>query len=84
MKKVKILLSEEPTAYSECPFCTTDGCVLTAYDSSYGESHGSLDVRECYCTVRDLTGYVTKYKYDFAKCPFCAALNKFKNDEVTD
>ena len=82
MSKVKILLSEEPTTYSECPFCTTDGCILTAYDSSYGESHGSLDVRECYCTVRELTGYVTKY--DFSKCPFCVALNKFKNDEVTD
>ena len=82
MKKVKILLSEEPTAYSECPFCTSDGCVLTAYDSSYGESLGSLDNKECYCTVRELTGYVTKY--DFSKCPFCVALNKFKNYEVTD
>ena len=56
MSKVKILLSEEPTAYWECPFCTNDGCVLTAYDSSYGESHGgSLDNRECYGTVRDST-----------------------------
>ena len=82
MSKVKILLSEEPTAYWECPFCTNDGCVLTAYDSSYGESPGSLDVRECYCTVRDSTGYVTKF--DFSKCPFCVVLNKFKNDEVTD
>ena len=82
MKKVKILLSEEPTTYSECPFCTSDGCVLTAYDSSYGESHGSLDVGECYCTVRDSTGYVAKF--DFSKCPFCVALNKFKTDEVTD
>ena len=82
MSKVKILLSEEPTSYSECPFCTTDRCILTAYESSYGESHGSLDVGECYCTVRDSTGYVTKF--DFSKCPFCVALNKFENDEVTD
>ena len=82
MSKVKILLSEEPTAYSECPFCTSDGCVLTAYDSSYGESHGLLDIRECYGTVRDSTGYVAKF--DFSKCPCCAALIKFENDEVTD
>ena len=78
MTKVKILLSEEPTAYSECPFCTTDCCVLTAYDSSYGESDGSLDIRECYCTVRDSIGYVTNF--DFSKCPFCVALNKFENE----
>ena len=82
MKKVKILLSEEPTSYSECPFCTNDGCVLTAYDSSYGESNGSLDIRECYGVVRDSTGYVTKF--DFSKCPFCVALHKFKTDEVAD
>lgn len=37
MNKVKILLSEEPTMECECPFCTSDGCVLTAYDSSYGD-----------------------------------------------
>lgn len=77
MSKVKILLTEEPTAYSECPFCTTDCCVLTAYDSSYGESYGgSLDIRECYGIVRDSTGYVTKF--DFSKCPFCVALNKIE------
>lgn len=78
MKKVKILLSEEPTAYSECPFCTTDCCVLTAYDSSCGELDGSLDIRECYGIVRDSTIYVTKF--DFSKCPFCVALNKFENE----
>lgn len=37
MNKVKILLSEEPKMECECPFCTSAGCVLTAYDSSYGE-----------------------------------------------
>lgn len=78
MKKVKILLSEEPIAYSECPFCTTDCCILTAYDSSYGESDGSLNIRECYGIVRDATGYVTNF--DFSKCPFCVALNKFENE----
>ena len=82
MSKVRILLSEEPTAYSECPFCTTDGCVLTAYDSSYSESDGSLDIRECFGTVRDSTGYVTNF--DFSKCSFCISLNKFKNYEVAD
>ena len=82
MSKVKILLSDEPTSYGECPFCTNDGCVLTAYDSSYGESNGSLDIRECYGAVRDTAGYLMRF--DFSKCPFCAALNKFKNDEVTD
>ena len=76
MKKVKILLSEEPTTYSECPFCTSDGCILTAYDSSYGGSYCSLDISECYGTVRDAIGYVTKY--DFSKCPFCVALNTFE------
>ena len=76
MSKVKILLSEEPTSYSECPFCTTDGCVLTAYDSSYDESSGSLNIRECYGAVRDSTIYDTKF--DFSKCPFCVALNKFE------
>ena len=79
MSKVKILLSEEPTSYSECPFCTTDDCVLTAYDSSYGDSYGSLDVRECYGIVRDSTRYVTKF--DFSKCPFCVSLNKFENED---
>ena len=76
MSKVKILLSEEPASYSECPFCTSDGCVLTAYDSSYGESYGSLDIRACYGAVRDTTGYVTNF--DFSKCPFCVSLNKFE------
>ena len=76
MKKVKILLSEEPKMECECPFCTSDGCVLTAYDSSYGESYGSLDIREYYGAVRDSTGYVTNF--DFSKCPFCVALNKFE------
>ena len=78
MKKVKILLSEEPTAYSECPFCTSDGCVLTAYDSSYGESLGSLDIIECHGVVRDSTGYFMRF--EFSKCPFCVALNKFENE----
>ena len=82
MSKVKILLSEEPTAYWEYPFCTNDGCVLTAYDSSYGESLGSLDIRECYGAVRDSAGYFMRF--DFSKCPFCVALHKFKTDEVTD
>ena len=76
MEKVKILLSEEPTSYSECPFCTIDGCVLTVYDSSYGESYGSLDIRECYGAVRDAAGYLMRF--DFSKCPFCGALNKFE------
>ena len=75
MNKVKILLSEEPTMECECPFCTSAGCVLTAYDSSYGEK-SSLGISECYGTVRDAIGYVTKY--DFSKCPFCVALNKFE------
>ena len=78
MKKVKILLSEEPTSYSECPFCTSDGCVLTAYDSSYGESLGSLDIIECHGVVRDSTGYFMRF--DFSECPFCVALNKFENE----
>ena len=82
MSKVKILLSEEPTAYWECPFCTSDGCVLTAYDSSYGESNGSLDIRECYGAVRDAAGYLMRF--DFSKCSFCISLNKFKNYEVAD
>ena len=85
MNKVKILLSEEPKTEYECPFCTTDGCVLTVYDSSLGTSCGSLGIGECYGTVRDgISGYVTKY--DFSKCPFCVALNKLKNknDEVAD
>ena len=77
MNKVKILLSEEPTTEYECPFCTTDGCILTAYDSSYG-----LGIDECYGTVRDSTRYVTNF--DFSKCSFCISLNKFKNYEVTD
>lgn len=77
MSKVKILLSEEPTMECECPFSTSAGCVLTAYDASYGGSYGSLDISECYGTVRDSIGYVTKY--DFSKCPFCVALNKFEN-----
>lgn len=75
MNKVKILLSEEPKMECECPFCTSAGCVLTAYDSSYGEK-SSLDISECYGTVRDAIGYVMKY--DFSKCPFCVALNKFE------
>ena len=79
MSKVKILLSEEPASYSECPFCTSDGCVLTAYDSSYGESYsGSLDIRDCYGAVRDTTGYVTNFA--FSKCPFCVSLHKSKNE----
>ena len=78
MKKVKILLSEEPTSYSECPFCTTDGCVLTAYDSSYGESLGSLDIIECHGVVRDSNRYFMRF--DFSECPFCVALNKFENE----
>ena len=77
MSKVKILLSDEPTSYGECPFCTTDGCVLTAYDSSYGESVGSLDIRECYGAARDAARYLMRF--DFSKCPFCVALNKFEN-----
>ena len=76
MSKVKILLSGEPTMECECPFCTSDGCLLTAYDSSYGDSYASLDIDECYGTVRDAIGYVTKY--DVSKCPFCVALNKFE------
>ena len=79
MNKVKILLSEEPTTEYECPFCTTDGCVLTTYDPSLGSSCGSLDISECYGAVRDGIGYVTKY--DFSKCPFCVALNKFENEK---
>lgn len=65
-------------------FCTSDGCVLTDYNSSYGDSCGSLDISECYGTVRDAIGYVTKY--DFSKCPFCVALINLKNenDEVAD
>ena len=78
MSKVKILLSEEPKAYWDCPFCTSDGCVLTAYDSSYGESLGSLDIIECHGVVRDSTGYFMRF--DFSKCPFCVALNKFENE----
>ena len=78
MSKVKILLSDEPTSYSECPFCTSDGCVLTAYDSSYGESNGSLDIRECYGAVRDAAWYLMTF--DFSKCPFCVTLNKFENE----
>ena len=71
MNKVKILLSEEPKMECECPFCTSAGCVLTAYDSSYEKS--SLDISECYGTVREKV-----MKYDFSKCPFCVALNKFE------
>ena len=78
MKKVKILLSEEPTAYSECPFCTSDGCVLTAYDSCYGESNDSLDIIECHGVVRDSNRYFMRF--DFSECPFCVALNKFENE----
>ena len=77
MSKVKILLSEEPKAYWDCPFCTSDGCVLTAYDSSYGEFLGSLDIIECHSVVRDSNRYFMRF--DFSKCPFCVALNKFKN-----
>ena len=79
MNKVKILLSEEPKAYWDCPFCTSDGCVLTAYDSSYGESLGSLDIIECHGVVRDSTGYFMRF--DFSKCPFCVTLNKFENED---
>lgn len=62
MNKVKILLSEEPKMECECPFCTSAGCVLTAYDSSYGEK-SSLDISECYGTVRDAIGYVIEIRF---------------------
>ena len=78
MNKVKILLSEVPTSYWDCPFCTSDGCVLTAYDSSYGESLGSLDIIECHGVVRDSNRYFMRF--DFSKCPFCVTLNKFENE----
>ena len=65
MNKVKILLSEEPKMECECPFCTSAGCVLTAYDSSYGEK-SSLDIIECYGTVRDAINWIC-YEIRFLK-----------------
>ena len=65
MAKIKVVLSEKPVKYSDCPFCHPCGwaCRIEENDACKALGNPNSD----------------NPKFDFSKCPYCISITDIIN-----